>query len=94
MEPEFSGLDERERVTRCLELAQSERDRADSCRDATARELHLSLAECWRSMARQFESLSSLRTEMNGQAHDLRGARSSAEPQISEFDLRLKGFAT
>lgn len=94
MEPEFSGLGGRERVARCLELAQSEHDRANSCRDATTRELHLSLAECWRSMAKQFESLSSLHTELNGRGRDPRDGRSSAEPRISEFDLRLKGFAT
>lgn len=96
MEPEFSGLSERERVARCLELAQSETDRANSSRDAVARNLHLSLAECWRSMAKQFESLSSLRTELDGKARDLRDMRSTGAPQRSEFGLptRLKGFAT
>ena len=96
MEPDFANLSENERVARCLELAQAEVDRANACRNTDTRNLHLSLAECWRSMAKQFTSLSSFRAELNGKARDLRQTRPAPEPAGSEFDLStpLKGCAT
>jgi len=96
MEPDFSALGERERIARCLELAQAELDRANASRNATTRELHLSLVECWRSMARQFESLSSLQAEIHAKKpENRRTPRPSAKPGFEEFDLRApKRFAT
>ena len=85
MEPDFAALSEQERVARCLALAQAELDRANACRDPVTRDLHLSLAECWRSMAKQFESLSSLNIELK-----------SKDRNLQEFGLplQLKRFAT
>ncbi len=94
MEPDFAALTDRERVARCLELAQVELDRANTCRDAKTKDLHLSLAECWRSMAKQFTSLSSLQADLNGGARGHRAARPTAEPTSFDVPLRLKGFAT
>jgi hypothetical protein len=96
MEPDFATLSEKERVARCLELAQVELDRANTCRDAKTKDLHLSLAECWRSMAKQFGSLSSLQAELHGNTNNVREARSSTGPAIAKFDvpMPLKGFAT
>jgi hypothetical protein len=95
MEPDFSALGERERIARCLELAQAQLDRANACRNAKTRDLHQSLAECWRSMARQFESLSSLRAEISNESGDHRTTRPLASSAFGEFDLRAtKRFAT
>jgi hypothetical protein len=91
MEPDFAALSGQERVARCLALAQAELDRANACRDAVTRDLHLSLAECWRSMAKQFESLSSLNVELKTKDRDLRATRPRQE---FDLPLQLKRFAT
>jgi len=98
MEREFAALSEKERVARCLALAQSELERANACTNPTRKELHLSLADCWRSMAQQFETLSSLRSGTPG--NDLRsGLQAPAQPVAPpQFDSTFPGqkrrFAT
>jgi hypothetical protein len=95
MELEFSALSDEERVARCHALAQAELDRANACADATRRQLHLSLAECWRTMARQFETLGSIRTGTQGK--DLRSdaqAHSASQRFDAPFGGRNPRFAT
>ena len=95
MERDFAALGERERITLCLELAQSASERASSCRNSATKELLLSLAQCWRSMAKQFEALAFLNAELQhtGRVGEV---LTVPEPQIADFDLRapLKTFAT
>lgn len=63
MEPGFFARnDEAACIALSLERAQSALNRADSCDEATVKRLYLSLAECWREIAQQFERLSALRS--------------------------------
>lgn len=95
METDFSTLKRSERVSMCLLHAESARDRANACEDGANKQLNLSLAECWLSLARNFEAIAELHPDMGKPAV---AQQAAVEPPITrELDfllpMQLKGFA-
>jgi hypothetical protein len=95
METDFSTLQRSERVAMCLLHAESARDRANACEDGANKQLHLSLAECWLSLARNFETIAEL---VPGAPRPAIARPAKVEPPVMrELDLslpmQLKGFA-
>ena len=97
-EGDFSTLNGASRVALCLEHAQAALDRANACGEFNTKQTHLTLAECWYSIARQFETLSELSEAAPRQPMAVVRVQAPADTQ---FDLRaglplsmqLSGFA-
>lgn len=97
-EVDFSTLSGASRVALCLEHAQAALDRANACEEFHTKQTHVALAECWHSLARQFDTLSELSQAVARPQAVVTRTQATDEAQ---FDLRaglpisiqLSGFA-
>jgi hypothetical protein len=62
MEQQFFDMTWEQRTVCCMKFSQMALGRSSSSPNDQLRELNLNLARCWQSLARQFDTIGSLRS--------------------------------